>query len=194
VFGPLPYTPSVTTEPLIPAAAEPDPAELANTDTESGSHTAVPVPIPDDAEASETEAGPGRIDSFLRRFIAGGAGLALVVGFFLDWQQATAINAESYTGFQLVLKDTFDAGQRAAMWAVPAFGVVLIGLGYLGRKPALLGSLLVGLSLLLVGTWQTLAYLAQSIGPGLWITAGAAFVALLGGIPWQRVIRGVRNG
>jgi len=180
----------VTTEPLDPTAStEPDPAELANIDTETGSHPPAAGPTGDAADS-----GPGRVDSFFRRFIAGGAGLALVIGFFLEWQQVTALSPESYTGFQLVLRDTLDAGQRAAMWAVPGLGILLIALGYLGRTPALLGSLLVGLSLLLVGTWQTLAYLAQSIGPGLWITAGAAFVALLGGIPWQRIIRGVRNG
>ncbi len=183
----------MTTEPLDPtAAAEPDPAELANTDPETGSHPPAAVPS-DDPPEPVAKQGPGRVDAFIRRFVAGGAGLALVVGFFLTWQQQLGVN-DSYTGFQLATEDTVDAGQRAAMWAVPAFGVILIGLGYLGRRPALLGSLLIGLSLLLVGTWQTLAYLAQSIGPGLWITAGAAFVALLGGIPWQRIIRGMRSG
>lgn len=191
------YTPGVTDTDTTPS---PDPADLAHSDVESGIH---PIAEPEEdasapasAVAAEPPAkeGPGKIDAFLRRFIAGGTGLALVISFFLEWQQPAGANMESYTGLKLVMADALDQGQKAGILAVPALGTLLIALGYWGRRPALLGSLLVGLGLLLMGTWQTLAYLAQSIGPGLWMAAGAAFIALLGGIPWQRIFRGMRAG
>ena len=177
------------TAPTAPPPAADDSAELANADVESGTFA---VGGPPRAGSGSGAPQPGRVDAFFRRFVAGAAGLALVVGFFLEWKMASGTSTESYTGLKLVMADFTDPGQRAAIWSVPAFGVILIALGYWGRRPALIGSLLVGLSLLLVGLTQVLAYLAQSIGPGLWVTAGAAFVALLGGIPWQRVVRGVR--
>lgn len=82
---------------------------------------------------------------------------------------------------------------RVFIWGVPAVGVVLIALASWGRRPALFGSLFFGLTLLLAGTWKTLTHLAESIGPGLWICAGAALVALVAGIPWQRLIQGARK-
>ncbi len=178
------YTPPVTNHTPAPPAADMDPAEHADSDPAPGSLPGSAVyPGPNRDEHS----GPGRIDAFVRRALACIAGLGLVVGFFLNWQQSTEINLESYTGLELALKG------RTAIWAIPAVGGILIALGAWGRRPALLGSMLIGLALLLVGTWQTLTYLAQTIGPGLWITAGAAIVALLGGIPWQRMFRNARS-
>ena len=179
------------TPPADPPAA--DPADLANSDTESGTFAVAATPNESAPGDTEAPAGPGRIDAFLRRFIAGATGLVLVISFFLEWQQPAGANMESYTGLKLVMADALDQGQKAGILAVPGLGALLIALGYWGRRPALVGSLLVGLGLLLVGTWQTLLLLAQSIGPGLWLAAGAAFVALLGGIPWQRIFRGMRS-
>ncbi len=183
----------MTTQAPPSPAADVDPAGLAHSDVETDSIPAIPAAPPPPAETEEPEPGPGRIDAFFRRAVACGTGLALVVAFFFDWQRGSGVNLESYSGLDLATKGTLDPVQAAAIWAVPLLGALLVGLGAWGRRPALIGSLLIGLSLLLVGTWQTLAFLAQSIGPGLWISAGAAFVALLGGIPWQRIIRGMRK-
>ena len=122
------------------------------------------------------------------------SGLALVVGFFLPWQQATSLDAISVTGFDIVMKGLLDSGARAAVMTVPALGLVLLGLAYLGRRASLVGGLLVGVTLLLVGTIQTLQYLAQSIGIGLWVVAAASFLALVGGVPWRRLIKGMLSG
>lgn len=155
------------------------------------SPTTTPVPA---AEAlPEDDTGPGIVDATLRRGFALLSGLALVVAFFLPWIEATDLNLRSLTGLQIVLDGDMQASTRAAVFAVPMLGLVLLVAGYVGRRSALFVGLLAGISLTLVGAWQTLSYLAESIGAGLWVVAAASMLALIGGIPWQRVIRGMRG-
>jgi hypothetical protein len=145
-------------------------------------------------EPAEPEpTGPGAVDAMLRRGVALVSGLLLVVGFFLPWRQATPLDPVSVTGLDIVLKGLMDPSTRYAVLAVPLVGIVLLIAGYVGRRSSLFVGLLAGVSLILVGAWQILSYLAESIGTGLWIVAGAALLALIGGIPWQRVVRGGRH-
>ena len=119
--------------------------------------------------------------------------MALVVAFFLPWLQATDLNLRTLTGLQIVLDGEMEGSTRAAVAAVPTLGVILLVAGYVGRRSALLVGLLAGVSLLVVGMWQTLSYLANSIGTGLWVVAGASLLALVGGIPWQRIWKAARS-
>lgn len=181
----------MTTDPTPSApVSETDPVHPVEDDT-SWEPDAPVEPRP------ETEApapsGPGVIDSTLRRGVALVAGIALIVGFFLPWRQATGLDAVSISGLDIVTKGLLvDENTRYVALAVPLCGLVLLVGGYVGRTTALVVSLIAGLSLVLVGAWQVLTYLAQSIGLGLWITAAAAFVAVIGGIPWQRMLRAGR--
>ena len=142
-------------------------------------------PVPVEPERS----GPGAIDATLRRGVALVSGLLLVVGFFLPWRQATSMDPVSVTGLDIVLKGLMEPSTRYAVMAVPAVGLVLLVAGYVGRRSSLTVGLIAGISLILVGAWQILTYLAESIGTGLWIVACASLLALIGGIPWQRIFR-----
>ena len=137
--------------------------------------------------------GPGAVETTVRRVLAGLAGLALVIGFFLPWRQATTLDPVSVTGFDVITKGLMAAGTRLAVGAVPLCGLALLAAAYVGRRASQLLSLVAGLALLLVGTWQVLSYLALSIGVGLWVVAGASLVAMLAGIPWRRMLRGAMN-
>lgn len=171
----------MTTEPSPVATPEPAPDQIL---------TDPPHEPPAEESASE---GPGVVDATLRRGVALLSGLALVVSFFLPWIEATDLNLRSLTGLQIFLDGDMQSTTRAAVFAVPALGMILLVAGYVGRRSALFVGLLAGISLIVVGAWQTLSYLAESIGAGLWVVACASLLAFIGGIPWQRIIRGMRG-
>lgn|GEM_PF-2062043 len=147
-----------------------------------------PVPV------EPVKKGPGAIDSTLRRGVALISGVALVVAFFLPWIQATEFNLRTMTGLEILLSSDMTSQTRAAVSAVPSLGIILLIAGYVGRKAALFVGLLAGITLVLVGAWQIGTYLAESIGAGLWVVAGASLLALIGGIPWQRIVKNALHG
>ncbi|MCO4773442.1 MAG: hypothetical protein KDA24_25640 [Deltaproteobacteria bacterium] len=164
-----------------PASTTPEPGRLPTDPPDTG------PPAPGEP------AGPGAIDATLRRGVALISGLALVVAFFLPWLEQTDINLRTLTGLQIVLDGEMSSQTRAAVAAVPGLGIILLIAGYVGRRSALFVGLLAGISLIVVGAWQTLSYLAESIGTGLWVVAAASLLAVIGGIPWQRIVRNALN-
>ena len=157
------------------------------------SHETAPATPREPIAVEPEKTGPGAVDATLRRGFALISGMALVVAFFLPWLQATDLNLRTLTGLQIVLDGEMENSTRAAVAAVPTLGVILLVAGYVGRRSALFVGLLAGVSLLVVGMWQTLSYLANSIGTGLWVVAGASLLALVGGIPWQRIWKAARS-
>ena len=169
------------------ADIEPSSTETPDAPADADTPSAPPPSAP------PVDDGPGAVDAALRRGVALVSGVALIVGFFLPWRQATALDSVSVSGLDIVLKGLMEPSTRYAVLAVPLLGITLLVAGYVGRRTALFVGLLAGLTLILVGAWQTLSYLAESIGTGLWVVAGASLLALIGGIPWQRIVRGMRK-
>jgi hypothetical protein len=125
------------------------------------------------------------------RIVLGTAGLLLVVGFFLPWVQIG--DNPQISGLSLVIDDTPDIRntigetQRWILLVVPAFGVALTAIGFMGfRWSGPVGAVL-GLLLLGYGAVTTVIIFFQSTRVGLWLIVAGAFLALGSGVlVWVR--------
>lgn len=119
------------------------------------------------------------------RVVLGTAGLLLVVGFFLPWIEW---DREVYSGLNLMLDG--DPGIRAAVgetrrWillAIPALGVALTAIGFMGFRWSAAVAAGIGLLLIGYGIVTVVGIFFQTTALGLWLIVGAAFLALGGGL------------
>jgi O-antigen/teichoic acid export membrane protein len=115
------------------------------------------------------------------RVVLGGAGLLLVVGFFLPWFR---LPNEDHSGLSLVfdgdraVREMVSETQRWVLLAIPVLGVVLTAVGFMGARWAAVVSIVVGVLLLGYGIVTAITLFFEHTGLGLWLIVGGAFLAI----------------
>jgi hypothetical protein len=119
------------------------------------------------------------------RVVLGTAGLLLVVGFFLPWIEW---DREVYSGLNLMLdgdpgiREAVGETRRWILLAIPALGVALTAIGFLGFRWSAAVAAAIGLLLIGYGIVTVVALFFQTTALGLWLIVGASFLALGGGL------------
>ena len=145
-------------------------------------------------DAKKTEASSKALPQpphIVLRVLIGLAGLSLLVGFFLPWitERATVgVPATSYAGYNLALGawTTFDTPGKELLWLLPALGVLLSAMAFMGFRWA--GQVAIGTAVAIIGfsLYVLLHMFVQHTALGLWIVAGGTFIVLLlGVIAWM---------
>lgn len=135
---------------------------------------------------AKTKAGPKPgAPHMLLRIVLGTAGLLLVVGFFLDW---ITIPSQSLSGLELVTNEDRDIREavgetrRWILLAIPALGVALTAIGFLGLRWSAAVAAGIGLVLIVYGIVTVVALFIETTEVGLWLILAASFLALGSGL------------
>ncbi len=126
------------------------------------------------------------------RVLIGLTGLALLVGFFFPWiRRELEANGEMVllSGLSLLQQDSLAGTPSMAVIVVPVLGTALAAIAFTGFRYTAYVS--IGVSVLLFGyaAYVLFQLFVQHTGVGLWISTGAAFLALLlgaGTLLWMR--------
>lgn len=110
-----------------------------------------------------------------------GAGVALVVGFFLPWLDAGGILGVS--GWDFVTENSgIDFLTKVILVMVPLLGVALAIAGLGGGKAAGNMALVTGAAILGYTFYKVAWVFFKASGVGLWLVLGAAVLALIFGL------------
>ena len=142
--------------------------------------------------ATPTSAKPGAPHMVIR-IVLGLAGLVLVVGILPALGRSSRDDSRSQrprspsSPDDHRIQQTVGETLRWTLLAIPALGVVLTAVGFLGFRWSGPVGAIVGLTLFGYGAVVVVVMFFQSTGLGLWLIVGGAFVALLSGvIAWTR--------
>jgi hypothetical protein len=121
-----------------------------------------------------------RAASLITRLVTGGAGVALLVGFFLPW--VTLGDVAAVSGFALLASsgtmiETMAGPSRGLLFVIPAAGLLMIGCSAMGPKAAARSALVSGLGILAFGLYTAARAFISSTGTGMWIVVLASLVA-----------------
>jgi hypothetical protein len=110
-----------------------------------------------------------------------GAGVALVVGFFLPWLDAGGLFGVS--GWDFVSEASgIDFLTKVILCLVPLMGAALAIAGLGGGKPAANTAMVAGASILGYTFYKVAWVFFKASGVGLWLVLGAALLALIYGL------------
>lgn len=133
------------------------------------------------------------------RIALGAAGLCLLIGFFLPWmslpsETPTGSEIVQISGLSIVAVDSaatrlvMGDGQRLLVLAVPAFGLALTAIGFLGFRWAGPIALVCGVVVVGYGVARLIILFFQVTGVGLWLVVIGALTAIIAGaIAWGRL-------
>lgn len=130
------------------------------------------------------------------RILLGTAGLLLVIGFFLPWLRleipaAVGVPAEikMISGVELVWSEeplvramAGDETQRYLLLFIPAFGLLMTAVGFLGFRWSGVVAAVMGLTLVGYGIVMFAIFFFQKTGLGLWLILGGAFLSVSAGV------------
>lgn len=150
----------------------------------------------DKAKGDKSKPKPGA-PHVVFRILLGTAGLLLVIGFFLPWLRLEMPAADlsgmamikEITGMQLVFSDEpliramgGDDTQRYLLLFIPAFGLAMTAVGFLGFRWSGVVAALMGLTLVGYGIVMFAVFFFQKTGLGLWLILGGAFLSVSAGV------------
>ena len=116
----------------------------------------------------------------MTRVVTGGAGVALLIGFFLPWIKLGEVAAIS--GFAMLVSsgtviEAVAGPSRAMLFTIPAAAVAMIACSVVGPKAAARSALVSGLAILLFGLYTAARAFFSSTGTGMWLVVFASLVA-----------------
>ncbi len=126
------------------------------------------------------------------RVLIGAAGLAMLVGFFFPWvtrqleqQGETAV----LSGLALLQQESIAGTPPLALVVVPLLGTALAAVAFTGFRYTAHAAIGVAIVLFGYAAYVLFQLFTQFTGVGLWVTTGAAFLALVlgaGTLGWMR--------
>lgn len=169
------------------------PAHGASSALPKGGDALAPKDAPKDAPKEPAKkAEPGSEVPIAFRVLIGATGLALLVGFFFPWVRRE-LEAEGETvllsGLSLLQQDSLAGTPAIAVILVPVLGTALAAIAFTGFRYTAYVSIAVSVLLFGYAAYVLFQLFVQHTGLGLWITTGAAFLALLfgaGTLFWMR--------
>ncbi len=117
------------------------------------------------------------------------AGISILVGFFMPWVDFGGI--EDASGFTLLRKVDLPTSWLAVLLAVPAGGLFLAAAGLSGVRFSRYLALLVGALIMGYGAYRAFQVFFSVTGPGIWLIAVGALIALIVGLLPDRAAGGV---
>lgn len=126
------------------------------------------------------------------RALIGATGLAMLVGFFLDWVRldlAADHGTVMLNGLSLLSQESLAGTPSIAVIVVPVLGTALAAIAFTGFRYTAYVAIAVSVLLFGYAAYVLFQLFVAHTGMGLWITTGAAFLSLLlgaGTLLWTR--------